>query len=766
MKARLVSTEELTLSINLLFSKLNHKAPTNWWDRSCDIALLLGTFIHGIGNYEAMLNDETLPFVSKIGRYATSDIMCCDAQKRFTKATFAAKKVCDDALEASKLKAQKEVQKAVAAAAAAALKREKEAAALREGGVAADAVISTMGEQPMDHLYEIQEGKDDHFITLPRLKRSIESSIRLNSFSPSLSFEGNTNGASISSSQKEVKGVEESKGRRKRNLVHTLPMPDARVLDFRLQILVAEIERYSSTPSNNALPIEFLTPKSWPASNIVLLNQRMREFSARFALASNFEQTSDQTIEYAGIGVNGSQCAVTHRTVDDRSDYSIGAASPDLYQVAHGPESPRYLRAIGVPMTFGRFGLVALVHADANCLNNMLENERKRFYSNGKKVSSPNEENDIDKQTGVLSKTTNPPTGEQQQESPEENGQAYSSNIKKEAMPASNDILNNGIPTLFQENATLRAGVASILLYFGYPFIGHSESPLYCDVSKINKIHSTIQLDENSPNRLFGAARFESLLQDLCGDTKIPNIDVIKEYIDRCFLPHCLKLCLYGNNANTQITRGSKGEYETSHGTSSYPEPIEKLQSPLPDPCLPLFEQSIEAVGMASAIIRRVKLMRCILKISSGQIQTNCLKDILHSRTMRKSMDGLPIWWCPWIHDTALLINASTRGLFSILKDLEAESDREEFFVFSREAIKQHIKRTFFTDETIPRLIKDTSSVDDTDSWIENYTNEFPSLNVIERRLAFLCAKATEDVEGGYHFDNLPMYDHGGWPRN
>ena len=92
MKARLVSTEELTLSINLLFSKLNHKAPTNWWDRSCDIALLLGTFVHGIGNYEAMLNDETLPFVSKIGRYATSDIMCCDAQKRFTKATFAAKR--------------------------------------------------------------------------------------------------------------------------------------------------------------------------------------------------------------------------------------------------------------------------------------------------------------------------------------------------------------------------------------------------------------------------------------------------------------------------------------------------------------------------------------------------------------------------------------------------------------------------------------------------------------------------------------------------
>jgi hypothetical protein len=753
MKARLVSTEELTLSINLLFSKVDHKAPANWWDRSCDIALLLGTFVHGLGNYEAMLNDETLPFISKISKFAKSDIMCCDAQKRFANAAFAAKKVCDDALEASKLKAQKEVQKAVAAAAAASLKREKEAAALREGGDAADAVISNMGEQPMDHLYEIQEGNDDHFITLPRLKRSVESSIRSKSLSSLASFEGNVNGTNISSTGKEAKGAEESKGRRKRNLFHTLPMPDARVLDFRLKLLLVEIERHYSDRSEEVVSFEFTTPKAWPASDTVLLNQRMRDSSARFALESKLKQTSDQIIEYAGIGLNGTQCGVTHRTVDDRTDFSIGAASPDLYQVAHGPESPRYLRALGVPMTFGRFGMVALVHADEQCLNRMLENEHKRFYNDRKKIAALKEARVINMQTDSPSDAKNLNLGDEKEATLVGNGQTDLPETKSEVLAEgstdSKIIPTNAVPTPFRDNAVLRAAVSSVLLYFGYPFIGNGESTMRYEIS---------------PNPLFGTARFESLLQGFCGSTKIPKIDVIKEYIEGWFLPHCLKLCLYGNSATTRITRGSKGEYETSDGTSSYPEPTGKLQSPLPDPCLPLVEQSIEAVGMASAIIRRVRLMRCILNISSGQIQTNKLEEILHSPTMRKSMDGLPIWWCPWIHDTALLAHASTRGLFSILKDLESESGCEAGPIFSREAIQQHIKFSFFADESI--AMKGASSPDDTVSWIESYADEFPSLNVIERRLAFLCAKATEDLENESRFENLPMYDHGGWPRN
>lgn len=764
MKARLLSTEELTLSLNTLFSNIKHKAPATWWDRSCDIALLLGTFVHGIGNYEAMLNDETLPFVSKISKYAKSDTMCCDAQSRFIRAAIATKKVCDDALEASKLKAQKEVQKAVAAAAAASLKREKDAAALREGGVAADAVISTMGEQPMDHLYEIQEGKDEHFITLPRLKRSIGSSVRS---SPPNSSEDEGDASKSLQTQKESKGADDNKGRRKRILFDTLPMPDARVLDFRLNLLVTQIERNLSGRSEETVAFTYSTPKVWPASEIVVLNQRMRDSMTNFALQANSKQSLDQTIEYAGIGMNGTQCGVTHRTVDDRTDFSIGAASPDLHQVAHGPESPRYLRALGVPMTFGRFGLVALVHAEEECLDRMLENEHKRFYSDGEKNEVPNEPKD----TNLQSETTQDLKSPKQQEGGEGGKESNEVQRTKTEMPVegenvvSRSIATISVPSPFQDNATLRAGVTSILLNFGCPVFGSGESKICSTLSKtIFQDLSQNQLDQLSQTRLFGEEDFAALLQTACGDESIPNSDTIKDYIEGYFLPHCLKLCMYGNNATTHITRGSKGEYETPDGTSTYPEPAEKLQSPFPDPCLPLSEQSMEAVGVASAILRRVRLMRCILNLSSGKIQTHQLREILHSRTMRKSMSGLPVWWCPWIHDAALLTHASTRGLFSILNDIDSESKAGP--IFSRTAILQHIRSSLFADASTARSIQGASSPDESSAWIESYANEFPSLNAIERRLAFLCAKLTEDLENESRFDNLPMYDHGGWPRN
>jgi len=773
MKTRLVSTEELTLSINLLFARVKHKPPANWWDRSCDIALLLGTFVHGLGNYEAMLQDETLPFAYKIRKYAKSDSLCCDAQKRFANAASAAKQVCDDALEQSKLKAQKEVQKAVAAAAAASLKREKEAAALREGGDAANAVMSNMGEQPLDHLYEMQEGKDDHFITLPRVKESIETSIRSSPLSGS--SEGKVNGTNNDSGQKESKGTEENKGRRKRNQFQTLPMPDARVLDFRLKLLLFEIERrYSEKGKSELFMDDFATPKFWSRSDIVSTNQRMRDLSVRFLLGPTSKESSDQVIEYAGVGLNGTQCGVTHRTVDDRADYSIGAASPDLYQVAHGPESPRYLRALGVPMTFGRFGLVALVHADEKSLHNMLANEHDLFYNS--KTDHPTSKSSKEKivPDNTVSMSKNPELPGEKKGLKEEQSTGEKNEVVTEGVAVSNNTLtapfalSKSVPIAFQDSAVLRAGVSCVLLHFGFP-LNNEELAMANDIWSSVRETSPIELTKN-PSPLFGRTRFLSLLKDFCGDIEIPEMKVIEEYIEGCFLPHCLKLCLYGNNSATQITRGSKGEYKTFDGTCCYPEPTETLQSPLPDPCLPLSEQSIEAVGMASAIIRRVRLMRCILTIATGKVEGEKLQAILHSKTMRKSMDGLPAWWCPWIHDTALLVHASTQGLFSIVRDRELElGESHAGHIFSQEAIKRHVKSIFFypqdNEEIVPQSILDSSSIDDADAWVERYANEFPSLNTIERRLAFLCAMATEEFNDGSRFDNLPMYDHGGWPR-
>jgi hypothetical protein len=755
--SRLISAEELKLKIGLLLRNLNHTPPVSWWDRSCDIALLIGTFVHGLGNYEAMKNDNSLPFVKKLECYAKTDPLATEAQTNFLQVTKTAAKVCEDAFEASKMKAQREIQKAVAAAAAARDKIEEDAAALRTGGSAAEAVSNRMGEPRVDNLYEIVDGQDDHFITLPRLKTSIKSAIQP-------SFHGNLDAGTdaivteTNGNQVEAVLVDESKGR-KRNALLRLPFPDARVLNCRLRILLGEIERGNSSrnPNTGTPGRKSFGLKIWPRSDKVSASVDMRNVGLAWTLDLPPETVTDHVIEYTGIGLNGSQCEVTHRTMDDKNDYSIGAASTNLAHIATGPDSHRYLRALGVPMTFGRFGLSALVHANESCLKRLLENERDLYYGNGKNTDEKSD--DI--------KEYNPSSASEKKEEKAGDDRCTSSGPITQD---SNEVVANGdstasdrkggtstrgwldiVPATFQGNDALRAAVCVVLLYNGCPLINDNDGTISSDVTRLLLQNDGIEDDSSStPKRfhLFGTSKFLSLLKDICKDTELPSIEAIGDYIHSCLLPHCLKLSLYGNGSTTWEARGSKGEFETASGTSKYQEPSDMLQSPLPDPCLPLGEQSVEALGAAVAMIRRVKLMKCSQDIATGKVKPSILTEILHSQKIRQSMNGLPVWWCPWIHDLALLVHASSMGLFSIFKDRMTSAAGP---VFSQDAILQHTRSTF---------------PDANEEWINSVVRQFPTMNVLERRLAFVCALATEGMDGDNRFDNIPMFDHGGWPRN
>lgn len=61
--------EELSHAIGKRIDEIAEGCPfnklTSWWDRSCDLSLLIGTFYHGLGNYDVIFTDKTLPFESK-----------------------------------------------------------------------------------------------------------------------------------------------------------------------------------------------------------------------------------------------------------------------------------------------------------------------------------------------------------------------------------------------------------------------------------------------------------------------------------------------------------------------------------------------------------------------------------------------------------------------------------------------------------------------------------------------------------------------------
>lgn len=80
LRVRHVTTEELSHAIGKRVDEIaevcSSYKPTSWWDRSCDMSILLGTFYHGLGNYSAIFNDKNLPFESKMN--SLEDVTLCN----------------------------------------------------------------------------------------------------------------------------------------------------------------------------------------------------------------------------------------------------------------------------------------------------------------------------------------------------------------------------------------------------------------------------------------------------------------------------------------------------------------------------------------------------------------------------------------------------------------------------------------------------------------------------------------------------------------
>ena len=84
--------------------------------RLCDIALIVGTFIRGIGSYEATKNDREPPFGKRIDQFIIDESGSPEAFRYFRLAENEAKQVPDDSLSTAKYKDQAEAHKAFAAA--------------------------------------------------------------------------------------------------------------------------------------------------------------------------------------------------------------------------------------------------------------------------------------------------------------------------------------------------------------------------------------------------------------------------------------------------------------------------------------------------------------------------------------------------------------------------------------------------------------------------------------------------------------------------
>ena len=708
LKARFVTSEELALMISAFVTPLQHREPVTWWDHECDIYLLVGTFVHGLGNYQSLRNDSSLPFIERLRIAKQNDEGYKRANDSFRVIAEAAKAAFDDALEAGRVKAELEIQAAVAAAARAAAKREEDAATLRKGGAEAENVISEMPNTQVADAFAY-DGTDSHFVTLSRLQKYIHDALRDEAVdSTALPMEKSDEANEDDARDDEDNDIDSS-GRRQDPL--SMPMPDSRVLDYRFTQLLLSAERnmFGNEEESDMNPLE----KVWEESDAVKTSIGFRDIAFRRFMGTH---ALDYIQEYSGIGIGSTQCSNPHKSLNDGSDYAFGAASPHMFNISHGTDAPRYLRALGVPMNLTRFALSGLAYATPSCCEELLRLDRLRFYGDESKVQAP-------------TTASGAPVAE-----------PSDSNPQHMAIPV--DPISM-IPDEFQVNSTLRAVACVTALFYGIPSTNWKDYPA-----------------PSTPFNAFSMREFCSTMSSFEPELPMPDENVVFSYLHGFLLPHCLRLCLNGNGPTTRSARGSQGEYETALGISVQAQPTQAFPCPLPDPCLSPQQHSAEAVGYANAILRRTRLLVACQNIvlRNGEEYSRILDSLARSRVMSQNLEAnLPHWWCPWKHDVGLVEVAARRGVLAIC----IHRDDEELFRPS--TLKSDLLLAFEQRMQNPNLSE--NSRNKMNEWADAESHVFPTMFQLEQRLGLFCSLITAGEESSVRYDHLPMYDHGGWPR-
>ncbi|GKY90687.1 hypothetical protein MPSEU_000042100 [Mayamaea pseudoterrestris] len=773
LKARYISTEELSLAISTNLSLIRVREPVSWWDRSCDIGLLIGSFVHGLGNYESMRNDSELPFAQKLRKLVHEDEACKEAMDCFRTAAAAARQTFDGALESARIKAELEVQAAVAAAAKAASQREVDAARLRKGGAEAELAAKNMPDTQVENAFAY-DGTDSHFVTLLRMQSDLLDAIGKHAALVPVNMESESESHIIKGSADGDDSVDGASSERIKDH-QRCPIPDARILDHRLLLILRTIEVSMNAESF----LEEPNPDLWLKSDDCLTNILVsKEIIPLFV--TNKDDIFD---EFCGIGIGANQCGTSHRTLNDGCDYGFGSASQQLSQVAYGTDAPRYLRALGVPMNITRFAISGLVYADTTVVKRLVDDEHLRYFGSSTDLtevfdmpSLPMAPASFDEAHIDTMNITDGGAVEDafftaasvsadllaidQVESElivKSNSDVETTEEQKARELATMAKITDSIPSEFRFNSKLRATVCLATLFYGFPATNDSQA-VGTDiwVGHVSQLSSSELIQ---PPMIFSVSDFRNVVIKLAPDIDVPDSDLLRQYIALFLLPHCLRLCINGNGPTTRGARGSEGKYETAYGISLHPEPNAHYPSPLPDPCMSLQGHSMEALGYANAILRRVRLLRACQYIVCGDgVVLDNLNHVVRSKPLLALKD-MPVWWRPSVHDVGLVIQAATCGLFSVIPD------RESHELFSRASAVKYLQ-SIMVERELASTVARHSTTEQLSLWTRKQAQKFPSLYQQERRLAFVCSRVTVGCSDGNRFDCIPMFDHGGWPRN
>lgn len=160
----------------------------------------------------------------------------------------------------------------------------------------------------------------------------------------------------------------------------------------------------------------------------------------------------------------------------------------------------------------------------------------------------------------------------------------------------------------------------------------------------------------------------------------------------------------------------------------------------LPEPLVDITSHSPATQNLCSLFMQRQRMLhaiRFILCRYPAGMRT-FLREHAGTYTI-----GMPVWWCPWIHDIALMVGCLKHGYLNLEKIL---TDEESPFFF--ENLEQHIYRVFVygTATHAPAAAGVFSSPEEAREWVSKATLVFPLPYELENHLMQVLSELTKHL--------------------
>jgi superfamily II DNA or RNA helicase len=161
----------------------------------------------------------------------------------------------------------------------------------------------------------------------------------------------------------------------------------------------------------------------------------------------------------------------------------------------------------------------------------------------------------------------------------------------------------------------------------------------------------------------------------------------------------------------------------------------------LPNPYLPPSSHSVSSKGLCSIFMQRQRNYRAVRYILSRHL--NPLMSYLKSNASKYHSIGVPVWWCPWIHDLAMMIGYLKHGYMAL-----EPITKDPTLPFTAEAIYNHVCRTFLygSSTCLPAARGIFTSTEEALAWAKYSAQLFPDQFTLENRLIKILSDLTKHL--------------------